>query len=62
MDDFVKQKIDILVCTTIIESGIDIPNVNIIIIERAGRFGLSELYQLRGRVGRHHQIHVNRVM
>ena len=55
MDDFVKQKIDVLVCTTIIESGIDIPNVNTIIIERADRFGLSELYQLRGRVGRHHR-------
>ena len=55
MDDFVKHKSDVLVCTTIIESGIDIPNVNTIIIDRADRFGLSELYQLRGRVGRHHR-------
>ena len=50
---FVRGEIDVLVCTTIIESGVDIPNVNTIIIERADRFGLSELYQLRGRVGRH---------
>ncbi len=52
---FLQQKIDVLVCTTIIESGVDIPNVNTIIIDRADRFGLSELYQLRGRVGRHHR-------
>ena len=50
---FVRGEIDVLVCTTIIESGVDIPNVNTIIIDRADRFGLSELYQLRGRVGRH---------
>lgn len=55
MTRFVKHEIDILICTTIIESGVDIPNVNTIIIDRADRFGLSELYQLRGRVGRHHR-------
>jgi transcription-repair coupling factor (superfamily II helicase) len=49
---FIKNEIDILVCTTIIESGIDIPNANTILINRADAFGLSELYQLRGRVGR----------
>ncbi len=53
MTDFVAHKFDVLVCTTIIESGIDIPNANTIIIDRADRFGLSELYQLRGRVGRY---------
>ena len=50
---FVKGDYDVLLCTTIIESGVDIPNVNTIIIDRADRFGLSELYQLRGRVGRY---------
>ena len=50
---FVKGDIDVLVCTTIIESGLDIPNANTIIIDRADRFGLSDLYQLRGRVGRY---------
>ena len=52
MLDFLEKKYDVLVCTKIIESGLDIPNVNTIIINRADRFGLAELYQLRGRVGR----------
>ena len=52
MQRFVSGETDILVCTTIIESGIDIPNANTIIIDRADRFGLADLYQLRGRVGR----------
>jgi transcription-repair coupling factor (superfamily II helicase) len=49
---FVEKKFDVLVCTKIIESGLDMPNVNTIIINRADRFGMAELYQLRGRVGR----------
>ena len=49
---FLEKKVDVLICTKIIESGIDIPSVNTIIINRADRFGLAELYQLRGRVGR----------
>ncbi|MHB8514739.1 MAG: transcription-repair coupling factor [Dehalococcoidia bacterium] len=52
MLDFTTGKADVLVCTTIIESGLDIPNVNTIIINHADRFGLAQLYQLRGRVGR----------
>ena len=52
MTRFVAGEIDVLVCTTIIENGLDIPNCNTIIIEGADRFGLSQLYQLRGRVGR----------
>jgi transcription-repair coupling factor (superfamily II helicase) len=53
MTQFVNGEADILLSTTIIESGLDIPNANTIIIDRADRFGLSELYQLRGRVGRY---------
>jgi transcription-repair coupling factor (superfamily II helicase) len=52
MTDFVAGRYQVLVCTTIIESGLDIPNCNTILIEGADRFGLSQLYQLRGRVGR----------
>ncbi len=52
MTEFVAGRHDVLVCTTIIESGLDIPNCNTILIEGADRFGLSQLYQLRGRVGR----------
>jgi transcription-repair coupling factor (superfamily II helicase) len=53
MSEFVNGKADVLLSTTIIESGLDIPNANTIIIDRADRFGLSDLYQLRGRVGRY---------
>src|SRR2546430_2848746 len=52
MVDLESGKFDVLVCTTIIESGLDIPNVNTILVERSDRFGLAQLYQLRGRVGR----------
>lgn len=52
IEDFIEGQADVLVCTTIIESGIDMPHVNTIIIEEADRLGLAQLYQLRGRVGR----------
>ena len=54
MADFHRQRFNVLVCTTIIETGIDIPTANTIIIDRADRFGLAQLHQLRGRVGRSH--------
>ena len=54
MQDFYRQRIQVLVCTTIIESGLDVPSANTIIINRADKFGLSQLHQLRGRVGRSH--------
>lgn len=53
MHSFVRGEYDVLLCTTIIESGVDIPNVNTILIDRADRFGMADLYQLRGRVGRY---------
>merc|ERR1719498_745192 len=52
MDEFSSGNAEILLCTTIVESGLDIPNVNTIIIEEVQQFGLASLYQLRGRVGR----------
>src|SRR3989338_10131846 len=56
MRDFYQQRFNVLLCTTIIETGIDIPTVNTILMNRADRFGLAQLHQLRGRVGRsHHQ-------
>ena len=55
MHRFVRREYDVLLCTTIIESGVDIPNVNTILIDRADRFGMADLYQLRGRVGRSKQ-------
>lgn len=56
MLDFYQHKYDLLLCSTIIENGIDVPNANTIIMERADKFGLAQLHQLRGRVGRsHHQ-------
>ena len=56
MLDFIDHKYDILICTTIIENGIDIPNVNTLIVLEADKFGLSQLYQIRGRVGRSDKI------
>ena len=56
MRDFLQQRFNVLLCSTIIETGIDIPNANTIIIHRADKFGIAQLHQLRGRVGRsHHQ-------
>ena len=55
MSDFYHRQLNVLVCTTIIETGLDIPNANTIIIERADKFGLAQLHQLRGRVGRSHR-------
>ena len=56
MDSFINHEFDVLICTTIIETGIDIPNANTLIIIDADRFGLSQLYQIRGRVGRSDRI------
>ena len=56
MMDFINKEYDVLLCTTIIETGIDIPNVNTLLIIDADRFGLSQLYQIRGRVGRSNKI------
>ena len=56
MNDFIDGKFNVLICTTIIETGIDIPNVNTLIIIDADRFGLSQLYQIRGRIGRSNKI------
>ena len=55
MRDFIENRINVLVCSAIIESGLDIPNANTMIINRADHFGLAQLYQLRGRVGRSRQ-------
>ena len=55
MADFYHRRCNVLVCSTIIESGIDVPNANTIVVERADRFGLAQLHQLRGRVGRSHR-------
>ena len=56
MNSFINNEFNVLLCTTIIETGIDIPNVNTLIIYDADRFGLSQLYQIRGRVGRSNRI------
>ena len=52
MVDFWEKKFDVLVCTTIVESGLDVPNANTLIVDRADTYGLAQLHQLRGRVGR----------
>ena len=63
MSDFYHQRQNVLVCSTIIETGIDVPNANTVIIDRADKFGLAQLHQLRGRVGRsHHQAYALVVM
>jgi transcription-repair coupling factor (superfamily II helicase) len=54
MLDFYHQRCNVLVCTTIIESGIDVPTANTMLVDRADKFGLAQLYQLRGRIGRSH--------
>ncbi|MCV5951695.1 helicase-related protein, partial [Escherichia coli] len=54
MNDFYHQRFNVLVCTTIIETGIDVPTANTIIMDRADNLGLAQLHQLRGRVGRSH--------
>lgn len=56
MQEFLEKKYDVLVCTTIIESGLDMPNVNTIVVEEADKMGLAQLYQLRGRVGRSNRL------
>ena len=56
MLDFIAGKFDVLICTTIIETGLDIPNVNTLIVDEAEKMGLSQLHQLRGRVGRSHRL------
>ncbi|MBD3167097.1 transcription-repair coupling factor [bacterium] len=55
MEAFIEERFQVLICTMIIESGLDIPNVNTLIVNRADRFGLAQLYQLRGRIGRSHR-------
>ena len=52
MQEFWEHEHDVLVCTTIVESGLDMPTVNTLVVDRADRLGLAQLYQLRGRVGR----------
>ncbi|TDA93063.1 helicase-related protein, partial [Halomonas marinisediminis] len=60
MNDFYHQRFNLLVCTTIIETGIDVPTANTIIMDRADHLGLAQLHQLRGRVGRsHHQAYAD---
>ena len=54
VQEFIEKKYDVLLCSTIIEAGVDMPNVNTLIVSNADRFGLSQLYQIRGRVGRSH--------